>query len=129
MQIHAALAATSDSPLDAWPMVDDQGLCGMAERVQLEAAAAAGHAEQPLATLLPEGAGRHPGDSTALPHLHPDHTLALALERMGAMRSNVLPVVSRANVRHLLGVITLQDVLDAYGVATTRRAPPPSRPS
>jgi CBS domain-containing protein len=52
--------------------------------------------------------------------VHPDHSLTLALERMGAMRYNVLPVVSRANIHHLLGLVTLEDVLDAYGVA--RRA-------
>ncbi len=124
MRIHDALVATGDSPLDAWPVVDDDGLCGMVERVQLEAAVAAGQGEQPLATLLSGAPSHQRADSAALPHLHPDHSLTLALERMGAMRSNVLPVVSRANVRHLLGVITLQDILDAYGVATTRRAPP-----
>jgi CBS domain-containing protein len=28
-----------------------------------------------------------------------------------------LPVVSRANVHELVGIVTLQDVLDAYGVS------------
>jgi CBS domain-containing protein len=28
-----------------------------------------------------------------------------------------LPVVSRANVHELVGIVTLADVLDAYGVA------------
>jgi hypothetical protein len=36
---------------------------------------------------------------------------------MGAFRVDVLPVVSRANVHQLLGVVRLQDVLEAYGVA------------
>jgi CBS domain-containing protein len=36
---------------------------------------------------------------------------------MGATGLNVLPVVSRANVRQLIGVIALDDILDAYGVA------------
>jgi CBS domain-containing protein len=35
---------------------------------------------------------------------------------MGVTRHTVLPVVSRANVRRLLGVVTLPDVLRAYGV-------------
>ncbi len=126
MRISDALAATGDSPLDAWPVVDDEGLCGMVERVQLEAAVAAGQGEQPLATLLHASPSHQRADPAGLPHLHPDHSLTLALERMGTMRSNVLPVVSRANVHHLLGVITLQDVLDAYGVAPIRRTPPPS---
>jgi CBS domain-containing protein len=51
------------------------------------------------------------------PHVHPDHSLSLALERMGATGLNVLPVVSRADVRRLLGVVALRDVLEAYGLA------------
>jgi CBS domain-containing protein len=62
------------------------------------------------------------GDPTIeeLPHVHPDHSLSLALERMGATGLNVLPVVSRANVRQLIGIIVLDDVLHAYGVAKPR---------
>ena len=36
---------------------------------------------------------------------------------MGTSGLNVLPVVSRANVRQLLGIVVLDDVLGAYGVA------------
>ena len=35
---------------------------------------------------------------------------------MGESRQTVLPVVSRANVRILLGLVTLRDVLSAFGV-------------
>jgi CIC family chloride channel protein len=35
---------------------------------------------------------------------------------MGARQLDLLPVVSRANVHHLQGVVTLQDVLAVYGV-------------
>jgi CBS domain-containing protein len=35
---------------------------------------------------------------------------------MGATKVNVLPVVSRANLRDLLGVVTLADVLRSYGL-------------
>jgi CBS domain-containing protein len=38
------------------------------------------------------------------------------LERMGAARLELLPVVSRADVHKLLGVITLRDVLNSFGV-------------
>jgi chloride channel protein, CIC family len=51
------------------------------------------------------------------PHVYPDHSLSVALERMGNTGLNVLPVVSRANVRQLMGMVALDDVLDAYGVA------------
>jgi CBS domain-containing protein len=50
------------------------------------------------------------------PHVHPDHPLYIALERMGAAKLDVLPVVSRANVHHLMGVVVLLDILNSYGV-------------
>ena len=36
---------------------------------------------------------------------------------MGASRVDLLPVVGRANVRELLGIVRLEDVLESYGVA------------
>jgi CBS domain-containing protein len=51
------------------------------------------------------------------PHVHPDHPLYMALERMGAAKLDVLPVVSRANVHHLMGVVVLRDILNSYGVS------------
>jgi chloride channel protein, CIC family len=53
------------------------------------------------------------------PHLHTDHSLTVALERLGASRLDALPVVSRADVHKLEGVVTLQDVLKFYGFAGT----------
>jgi CIC family chloride channel protein len=40
----------------------------------------------------------------------------LALERMGANQIEILPVVNRADVHRLEGIVTLRDILDAYGV-------------
>jgi CBS domain-containing protein len=50
------------------------------------------------------------------PHAHPDHGLDFALENMGINQVEILPVVGRANVHELNGIVTLQDILDAYGV-------------
>ena len=55
-------------------------------------------------------------DQGEFPHVHWDHSLHLALGRMGASQVDLLLVVSRANVHHLKGVVTLQDVLALYGV-------------
>jgi CIC family chloride channel protein len=49
-------------------------------------------------------------------HVHPDHPLGHALALMGSERRAVLPVVSRSDVRQMVGVVTLDDVLDAFGV-------------
>jgi CBS domain-containing protein len=40
---------------------------------------------------------------------------------MGAARLNVLPVVSRENLRQLIGIVALNDVLGVYGVAEPER--------
>jgi chloride channel protein, CIC family len=53
------------------------------------------------------------------PHVHPDHSLDLALERMGSARLDVLPVVNRGNIHKLEGIVTLQDVLAFYGFGGT----------
>ena len=47
-------------------------------------------------------------------HLHPDHSLSVALERLGASGHQQLPVVSRADVRQVLGVVTLDAVLAGF---------------
>jgi len=54
-------------------------------------------------------------DEAEFPHLHPDQSLAIALDRMGTAKVRAMPVVSRANINHLVGIITLDAVLDAYG--------------
>jgi chloride channel protein, CIC family len=41
---------------------------------------------------------------------------------MGAFQVNALPVVSRANIHKLEGIVTLMDVLALYGVGSTDRA-------
>jgi CIC family chloride channel protein len=56
-------------------------------------------------------------DGLEFPHIHSDQGLDLALELMGANQLEILPVVSRADVHKLEGIVTLKDVLDAYGVS------------
>jgi len=47
-----------------------------------------------------------------IPSLHPDQPLEMALRYVD--RWPLVPVVSRANVRQLEGVITQRDVLERY---------------
>lgn len=49
--------------------------------------------------------------------IHADQPLSVALEKMGSSHLDALPVVSRADRRKVLGVITMGDLLNAYGVA------------
>ena len=74
---------------------------------------------------MAEDAGKPLGDlvvGLVFPHAHPDQGLDLALERMGTNQIDILPVVSRADVHKLEGIVTLRDVLDSYGVNLPGRA-------
>ena len=55
-------------------------------------------------------------DARMFPHLHADQSLHLALERMGGAGLDLLPVVSRADVHQLEGIVLRRDVLDSYGI-------------
>ena len=116
LQIAEALRRIKDGTFNAWPVVDAEGLWGMIRNTELEQAAADGASNKKVAEILREDPPS--GDPTLeeFPHVHPDHSLSLVLERMGASGLNVLPVVSRANVRELIGIVALDDILGAYGV-------------
>lgn len=51
------------------------------------------------------------------PYVHSDHPLSHALERMGASGVDTVPVVSRADIHQMYGIVTLSDILATYGVA------------
>jgi CIC family chloride channel protein len=91
-----------------WIISDGRGVAGLLTREQLDSAASTGNLDAPVSTLL---------KAEEFPHVHADHSLDDALDRMGKYRLDALPVVSRANVHQLLGVVRLQDVLESYGVA------------
>lgn len=63
-----------------------------------------------------EGATARQVAETNYPQVHPDHPLSLALERMGDRKLDLLPVVSRADVTNLLGVVTVSGILKHYGL-------------
>jgi chloride channel protein, CIC family len=95
-----------------WLVTDRQGLVGVINRSTLNREIAEGSGKQRLGELV-----RGP----VFPHVHPDQGLDLALERLGANQLEILPVVSRADVRKLEGIVTLRDVLDSYGVSAPHR--------
>ena len=113
LSIAEAHRRTKDSVFDSWPVVDSGGLAGMILVREIGEALGAGRGDKSVASLLENG--EHAARNT-LAHVHADHPLGLALNRMGVTNQTVLPVVSRANARVLLGIVTLPDVLRAYGV-------------
>jgi CIC family chloride channel protein len=105
--IGKALELTRGETQRTWIVSNSHGVAGLVTRAELESAANGGSLDSPISTILKEG---------EFPHVHADHPLDEALDRLGANHLDLLPVVSRANVHRLLGVVRLQDVLEAYGV-------------
>ena len=110
--VREALERVRSSASRTWLVTDRRGVIGVIGFAKLE-------------LELAEGADKKVGDlvdALAFPHIHSDQGLDLALERMGANQIEILPVVSRADVHKLEGIVTLHDVLDAYGVSARDRA-------
>jgi CIC family chloride channel protein len=101
-----ALERVRVSAFRTWLVTDRRGVIGVIDLSRLESEIAKGE-DTKLSELT---------DALAFPHVHADQGLDLALERMGKNQIEILPVVNRANVHKLEGIVTLRDVLDAYGV-------------
>jgi CIC family chloride channel protein len=105
--VREALEIARSSEVRTWLVTDRRGVVGVVSLARLERELTGG-AEKKLGEL---------GDGLVFPHVHTDQGLDLALERMGANQIEILPVVNRADVHKLEGIVTLRDVLDAYGVS------------
>jgi chloride channel protein, CIC family len=108
MTAQEALENVRASAVRTWPVADQRGVTGIVTMAALKKAAADGLASAKLMDLI---------ERYQFPHLHSDHSLAVALERMGAAGVDALPVVSRADVCKLEGIVALRDVLKLYGFA------------
>jgi CIC family chloride channel protein len=107
--------ATVSSKQSAWPVMDADGLLGMITRTQLEEASGQGRQSRTIGELLSPRDSAMKLDATNFPHVHPDHPLDAAMRRMAQSGLDVLPVVSRSNIRELVGVLSRQNALAAYG--------------
>jgi CIC family chloride channel protein len=107
MSVHDAAERTRLSQFRAWPVMEEEGITGVLSRAMLEGALQDGKSEQKLISIM---------ETPDFPHVHADHPLHLALDRMSHDHIDILPVVHRADVHRLEGIVTLRDVLDSYGV-------------
>ena len=110
--VREALKEARSSEFRTWLVMDRRGVIGVINFARLERELAEG-ADKKVGELV---------DALIFPHVHPDQGLDLALERMGTNQIEILPVVNRADVNKLEGILTLRDVLDAYGVSERDRA-------
>jgi CIC family chloride channel protein len=88
---------------NAWPAGDDKMVRGVVTKRAIESAD-------------PTSLVRDLIQPDTYPYVHPDHPLGFALERMRNGNVDALPVVSRANIHELCGVITRKQILREYGV-------------
>ena len=105
--VREALERVRSTEFRTWLVADGDGLVGVINRSTLEREFAE-DADKKLDEIL---------NGREFPHVHTDQGIDLALERMGISHLEILPVVSRANVHKLEGVVTLRDVLDVFGVS------------
>jgi CIC family chloride channel protein len=91
---------------DALPVNGGDGIRALATEGELRRALDAGL--QTVGDIYPT--------SRSYAYVHADHSLSVALQTMGAAEVNVLPVVSRSDIRHLIGMIALPDILSRFGV-------------
>ncbi|MDQ2900179.1 MAG: chloride channel protein [Acidobacteriota bacterium] len=102
----AAMERLKRENRNSWPVGDRNRVEGVVSTQQIETA------EPVPATVgeLTAAAGKYP-------FVHLDHPLSHALERMGSASVDVVPVVSRADIHEIYGVVGLADILAKYGVA------------
>jgi CIC family chloride channel protein len=106
LTVQEAVEKIRASEFRAWPVMNRRGVAGVISLLTLEKELVQ-NAAKPLSEIV---------TARAFPHVHSDQTFDVALNRMGAAQLEVLPVVNRANIYKLEGVITLHDILDSYGV-------------
>jgi CIC family chloride channel protein len=115
MSVHEAAERLRSSPYRAWPVMDENSIVGIVSRTRIESALSEGKSEQTLLSVL---------DTLDFPHVHSDEALHVALERMSSAHLDSLPVVSRADIHNLEGIVTLRDVLESYGLDSNSQLTP-----
>jgi CIC family chloride channel protein len=100
-----AKAFLKQKACNSWPVGENGMVWGVLALRQIEMAPAGAKSVRDLTAR-----------DASFPHVHMDLTASQALERMRSGGVDSMPVVSRADIHRLLGVVTLSGVLAAYGI-------------
>lgn len=103
--VEAAKQRFNQEKCTSWPVGDDGYLRGVVSSHQIETSNPPPKAVRDLIT-----------DDSVYPFVHADHPLNYVLEQMRDKGVDVVPVVSRANIHQMNGVVTLTDILSTYGI-------------
>lgn len=101
-----AKAVFEEYACHAWPVGERNYLAGMLSSHQIETAPNSARTVMDIVD-----------NSKDYPFIHADHPASYALERMGSHGVDAIPVVSRANIHQMFGIVRLNDILAKYGVA------------
>ncbi|HEY1767920.1 MAG TPA: chloride channel protein [Terracidiphilus sp.] len=123
LRVEDAMHPSSAPVLDARDSLErvarmaDQGKADDVLLVRLHPSGWSSITREDVKALVQEGKGSQTLEATLagsgqIPYLHPDHPLETALRYVD--RWPLVPVVNRANLRELEGVITQHDVLERY---------------
>jgi len=112
LTVKEAWQKAQSGKIQSWLVLDRDGVVGVINRLVLEKEAAQ-DGDRELGTLV---------SGLDFPHVHSDQNLDLALDRMGRNQLDILPVVNRADIHKLEGVVTVRDVLVSYGVSQPDQA-------
>jgi CIC family chloride channel protein len=99
MPINAAWEATRTDGQHAYLVGTPERLQGVITLEQLASAREAGRGNEPVGSTI----------DGSFPHVHADHSLDIVLDRF-AESAGLLPVVRRAAVQQVVGVITIEDI-------------------
>lgn len=103
--IETAKARFNQQKVTSWPVTDGRYLRGVISNHQIETANPSPGAVRDIIR-----------DDGPYPYVHIDHPLSHALEQMRTGSVDVIPVVSRANIHEMRGVVTLRGILSTYGI-------------
>jgi CIC family chloride channel protein len=106
LSVKDALQQIGASEARTWLVTDSTGISGVVNVATLHREVAR-QPDRKLADLA---------GAASMVFVHRDQPLDLALERMGKNQMDILPVVNRGNLRKLEGMVTMRDILDAYGI-------------
>lgn len=109
MTVREAIARAQDLPFSGFPVVDAAGkLLGMVSHYDFDQARAKENLDVPLVEIATR---------KYILHAHPDQSLDSVMAKLGSRQISRLPVVSREDPTRLLGIITAEDVIMAFGKA------------
>ena len=108
LTVEDAIERVALSGKRAWPVARGSRISGFITLVELERLHSWGQDQERLGDVV---RGR------SFPHVHSDEPIDHALRYMGRVALDSLPVVSRVDEHQLEGMVSVADLLRAYGVA------------